>query len=111
MSENLNVRISLNLSEESYNYLTAISKIKKRKVIIEEALNLHKNNSINEHKLAFLKSQVTYIKLDLESKKELIFSLKNNSESELETVQMNILNNFLENILNKLEIILQKANE
>jgi len=111
MPDNQNIRISINLSYESYEYLTIVSKVKKRKVIMEEALNLHKHNSLHEGRLYILKSQIEYIKLDLESKRELIFSLKNNSESEIEPVQMKILNDLLENILNKLEMILQKTNE
>jgi hypothetical protein len=108
MYESVDVRISINLSPESYEYLKKMSKTKKRKSILEEALILHKNHNAKKEKIEDLKNEIRYIKLDLQSKKQLIFSLINNIETE--SVQQ-ILQSFLEDLHDKLDNILKRANE
>jgi hypothetical protein len=109
MTKDVNVRISINMSLESYNYLLQASKLQKRQTIIEEAMNLHRNNSLNKEKIAYLESEIKYIKLDLENKKELIFSLNNNLESE--PIRMKLLEHFLENIVEKLDMIVKTIHD
>jgi len=109
MAEGVNIRISINLSLESYNYLVKASKLQKRQAIIEEAMTLHKNNSLNKQKINYLETEIKYIKLDLESKKELIFSLNDNLERE--PIQMRLLENFLGNIVEKLNMILKTIHD
>jgi hypothetical protein len=47
--------------------------------------------------------------LDLENKKELIFSLNNNLESE--PIRMKLLEHFLENIVEKLDMIVKTIHD
>lgn len=108
MNDNVSIRISINLSPEAYDYLMKMSKTKKRQSILEEAIILHKNHNVSKQKIEYLKTEIRYIKFDLESKKELMFSLSDSIETE--SVQK-ILQSFLENVLEKLDTILKKANE
>jgi hypothetical protein len=105
MANEPNVRISINISVESYDYLLQASKLQKRQTILEEAINLHKNNTLNKEKIAYLESEIKYIKLDLENKKDLIFSLNNNLENE--PIRMKLLEQFLETIVEKLSVIIK----
>lgn len=106
MDDPVKFRISINLSYESYSYLIKISRTKKRQTIIEEALSLHQNESRDNKILEDIKNEIKYITLDLEGKQALIRALRNSPGSE--GIQIRIVDNFLENVLNKLNEILTR---
>jgi hypothetical protein len=108
MKDTDNIRISITLSLESYEYLTEVCKTKKRQTIFDEAINLHKNSQLARRQVEFLMHEIRCIQMDLEGKKELLSSL--NNRLEVNPSELPILYNFLENMLSKLNVIIKSIN-